>query len=983
MTACPVAIRAARPTQILVHEGTWRGCALALGFRRLGLDVTLTSSGTSLPFEALSALRLWLAPGELEEMFGPLASVAGGAVKERTRNGEAQLHAARFARGVEDLLLDAGVRLAYNVRPAAVLERDGRIGGVVYGGKFGLQAIAAGCIVDASPDGRIARVADPDAGTAAGVGTLSYVLHLKGEGPWPDAKDLTGGPVERVVWHGRFAEFLVALPHGAPGPLAGSLAFAAAQRAVLAACRGMRQSGTPVAVFRGADACLPRGLPEAPAAPWPGLVAAGTGPEENILVEAAEQARRAPAGGGRWTMPLPAVPSPADGETWRFLDEAHDEPDVARLEVDAVPGGAGAVHAADLLVAGGGTSGIAAAVAAAERGVKVACLEPHGDPGGTRTAGGVSKYWFGRWPPYLRAWEADVQKSVREEGWCVAQALLDRAGRAGVIRLPGMAACGVAVRDRRVTAVFAAAPGGLVRLDAPLVVDATGDGDLAAFAGAPYGYGAGRDEATLWCSFGSFLEGRDEASRHYHTVADVRSLWDATRVMIVGRRQPGVWGEGEYPQPYLAPRESRHIRGGTTVTYLDVLRHRVPPDTVTVARSNVDIKGIAGSDAAHAGFVDRDYLGNHACGIPWRALLPEGFDNLLVTGKAYDATHDALSTARMQADMTALGAAAGIAAALGRPEPAEGRAGASPATGAGPEASFRSVDPMRLRDDLLAAGVLVATDLVGGDGPGGDESASLAYRLSVGPLPLPEQAELLALGETARRALEAVFESAGPAAEALGRMLCVLGSPAAVPALLAALVGRLNGAELPAGQASRHLAPDHGWAPEPVYLIQALAHARDTQLVPVLERIAGRLALDAARCDHRFDYVHAIAYALERLADPAEAQVLRTLLADPAIRERTLPRGADPRLNTDERLERFAYLELCLARALARCGEPDGYRVLARITGDQRLFLARSARRELAELSGEDRGFDPAAWLSWLSAQPPQLPPHPYLLRQD
>ena len=109
--------------------------------------------------------------------------------------------------------------------------------------------------------------------------------------------------------------------------------------------------------------------------------------------------------------------------------------------------------------------------------------------------------------------------------------------------------------------------------------------------------------------------------------------------------------------------------------------------------------------------------------------------------------------------------------------------------------------------------------------------------------------------------------------------------------------------------------------------------------------------------------------------------MLRTLLADPAIMDRTLPRGADPRLNTDERLERFAYLELTLARALARCGDPEGYRILARVTGDQRLFLARSARRELAELAGLDHGFDPGAWLPWIAAQGPALPPKPLLVR--
>ncbi|MEK7767073.1 MAG: FAD-dependent oxidoreductase, partial [bacterium] len=519
--------------------------------------------------------------------------------------------------GIEDLLLDAGVRLAYNARPAAVLARNGRIGGVVYGGKFGLIAIEAACVVDASLDARIARVAGCTAVEPPRGLRPTYILHLRDAVPAP-ASVAAEGAGQRLTRHGHLAEFVLELPHSVPGPLAGALALASAQREVLAACRGSRRNGMPLHVFRGANAFLVRAVPP------PG------GDEEFIATTAAE-ARRAPKESpGRWTMPLPHLPGLAPNETWGFADEAFDEPEVGRLTVDALPGASTAADTADVLVAGAGTSGMGAASVAAERGLRTVCLEPHADPGGARTVGGVARFWFGRWPPFARAGEADVQRAVRAEGFCVAQALLDRAERAGVVRLPGTAACGVATGAGRVRGVFAVTPDGLARFDADAVIDATGDGDLAAFAGAPYTWGSGRDELTLWHSFGSFHEGRDEASRHFHSVADVRSLWDATRAMIVGRRQPGIFGAAEYPQPYLAPRESRHLRGPAPVTYLDVLMHRRPADTVAVARSNVDIKGLASSDAALAGFVERDYLGNHDCGIPWSALLPEGLDNLCV-----------------------------------------------------------------------------------------------------------------------------------------------------------------------------------------------------------------------------------------------------------------------------------------------------------------------------------------------------------------
>ena len=47
--------------------------------------------------------------------------------------------------------------------------------------------------------------------------------------------------------------------------------------------------------------------------------------------------------------------------------------------------------------------------------------------------------------------------------------------------------------------------------------------------------------------------------------------------------------------------------------------------------------------------------------IPYRAILPQGLDGILVVGKAHSATHDALIGGRMQRDLQHLGEAAGVA----------------------------------------------------------------------------------------------------------------------------------------------------------------------------------------------------------------------------------------------------------------------------------------------------------------------------------
>ena len=89
----------------------------------------------------------------------------------------------------------------------------------------------------------------------------------------------------------------------------------------------------------------------------------------------------------------------------------------------------------------------------------------------------------------------------------------------------------------------------------------------------------------------------------------------------------------------------------------------------------------------------------------------------------------------------------------------------------------------------------------------------------------------------------------------------------------------------------------------------------------------------------------------------------------------------DQRRASDYVGERYAYLELCLGRALARCGDRTGLKILAKYTGDMRTFLARSAWRELKELTGVDAGFDPGRWGKLVGRR--RCPPRPFRRRID
>jgi hypothetical protein len=99
----------------------------------------------------------------------------------------------------------------------------------------------------------------------------------------------------------------------------------------------------------------------------------------------------------------------------------------------------------------------------------------------------------------------------------------------------------------------------------------------------------------------------------------------------------------------------------------------------------------------------------------------------------------------------------------------------------------------------------------------------------------------------------------------------------------------------------------------------------------------------------------------------------------PAIEKRLLSRDtADPRETVDYIGERFAYLGLCLARAAARCGASEGYERLVDYVGEIRLYLARSARRELKDLLQTDCGYQTAAWRAEIEKRNGEFTPIPY-----
>jgi ribulose 1,5-bisphosphate synthetase/thiazole synthase len=647
---------------------------------------------------------------------------------------------------------------------------------------------------------------------------------------------------------------------------------------------------------------------------------------------------------------------------------------------------------ADVLVAGGGTSGAVAAISAAEASARTCLVDMNPALGGTGTLGGVHSYWFGRrvgFAARVISWVNDVHRRLgypdfhgEVPAWNMeakAHALAKAARAAGVQILLSSPAIAAIVQGDAVRGLVAATPTGPVALLAHAVVDATGDGDIAAFAGAPFTYGATRDRAVMWYSLAQFAAPASTRNNFASTV-DVGKPRDYTRALLAGRRrgQPQDHDHGIY----LAPRESRHVHGDVMLTLNDQLLHRCWPDVVCIAFSNNDIKGQIGSDWLRAGLIPP----NLEIEIPYHALLPTGLEGILVVGKALSATHDALPSIRMQADLENLGGAAGLAAAI----TARGRL------------PLRALDIAALQAHLVEVGALPPTvcdrlliryvytneqlrtlaNLMPADRPlhaYSDMEMDAVYRERI-PL-----VDLCCAGPQAVPILEQAYRDAsGIRRLRLAQALALLGCGTGVPTLADAILDQLASGQLPPRRSQiRHanrFAPDQGAMPEGAYLLYTLGMARDLGALSVWQRIVDLTASvrpeEICRQESGvFHYVDAVCLGTERLADPAAISLLQQLHGYPLFRGQRLTSG----FQADHLPERVAYLEVAIGRALAHCASPDGLLILIDYLEDVRAVLAESAHDALIAVAGCDLGKDIAAWYAWLEDVGENLRPTPWL----
>lgn len=277
----------------------------------------------------------------------------------------------------------------------------------------------------------------------------------------------------------------------------------------------------------------------------------------------------------------------------------------------------------------------------------------------------------------------------------------------------------VIVRENRLTGLIVATRQGLARVKARIFIDASGDADLCYWSNAPFELaGQYQDAQSLTTTFRmcnvdtharraidktvfhklmeeaaehGYSLPRREGSDHVTTVKSVLAT-NLTRVKsferrhgsainatdpaflsaaeIEGRRQaleyirflrdcvPGYTNADLASfSTQIGVRETRRIIGDYVLTREDVLSARQFDDQIGLCGAPIEEHG--------SGDVTRwEYLPDGECvGIPYRTLLPQRLENVLVAGRCFSASHDAHASVRSMAQCMAMGQAAGIAAA--------------------------------------------------------------------------------------------------------------------------------------------------------------------------------------------------------------------------------------------------------------------------------------------------------------------------------
>lgn len=382
----------------------------------------------------------------------------------------------------------------------------------------------------------------------------------------------------------------------------------------------------------------------------------------------------------------------------------------------------------DVVVVGGGTAGASAAIEAARNGANTLLVEASGMLGGMATTALVG--------PFMTCYDRDgnekivsglfdeiVERTVAKGGairpqetdspsvytshiekyhrhvtpfdsFALELALDELAAEAGVHVLLYTRFVDSICRDGKIDTLILAALEGLIAVKGKVIIDCSGNADVAAVSGVETWKGTEDGEAaqpgTLFFEVDNVDDERYTARaegpvkaymlpeggaykvNHYRVFGvDAANSDSMTKAHTEGRRQvvdalnvlhrTAGFENARLAQvaPVFGVRESRHIKGQYMLTVQDLAEGRVFEDGVLCFGYGMDVH--PRNSSMHGNWkveVAPVYT------IPYRCMVPVGCDNLLVSGKNICAQSQAAGSARVMPACMGLGQAAGAAAAL-------------------------------------------------------------------------------------------------------------------------------------------------------------------------------------------------------------------------------------------------------------------------------------------------------------------------------
>lgn len=260
----------------------------------------------------------------------------------------------------------------------------------------------------------------------------------------------------------------------------------------------------------------------------------------------------------------------------------------------------------DVIVAGGGTAGALAGISAGRKGVQTTIIEAGTALGGIGTCGGIHIYYYGTRGGLQDEIDSRVSKisslfagKYKVTGFhpeAKKFVLEQMCKEANVEVIYGSTVFGVKIKNHHICGLSAVNSKGKMNFKGKVIIDSTGDGDVASMSGVPFIIGRETDEIqhTYSQPVGHLDEnGKMEVVNFDSGIVDTLDIWDLTKARCSGIIQYYKKSFNEenrllYIAPLIGIRQSRQITGDYQLTLLDQVSGKRFADCISYTTTHYD-----------------------------------------------------------------------------------------------------------------------------------------------------------------------------------------------------------------------------------------------------------------------------------------------------------------------------------------------------------------------------------------------------------